>query len=469
MIRTRHHQPSLWTSVLAEEAEELWEPWMRSADRLLDDEQLVDRVFEAQGKRFLKSRTRGRKQTPAEVVLRLLILKHVRDWSYEVLEREVRANLVYRTFTRIGAEKVPDAKTLGRLGQVAGPEVITDLHRRLVEIAVEKRLVSGKRMRVDTTVVETNIHYPTDSSLLGDGNRVLTRVMKRVEAAAGSLVTKVRDRMRTVRQKVVAIALAARQKGAVGEEKRRRIYQALLSTTRKIVHQAKRVMAEVDGMSQRKKKQLSGLRTQMGTMVERVEQVIRQTKARVFGGDNKFEPKLVSVFEPQTEIIRKGKASKPTEFGKLVKIQEAENQIVTHFEVYEERPTDSSLLVQAVEIHQQHTGSVPQIVAADAGFYSQANEKRLEEMGVRNISIPNRNTRSEQRRSHQKKRSFKQGQRWRTGCEGRISVLKRRHGLDRSFYRGLGGMKRWVGLGVIADNLINMGLLLAQAPQTANR
>ena len=152
-----------------------------------------------------------------------------------------------------------------------------------------------------------------------------------------------------------------------------------------------------------------------------------------------------------------------------MKIQEAENQIVTHFEVYEERPTDSSLLVQAVEIHQQHTGSVPQIVAADAGFYSQANEKRLEEMGVRNISIPNRNTRSEQRRSHQKKRSFKQGQRWRTGCEGRISVLKRRHGLDRSFYRGLGGMKRWVGLGVIADNLINMGLLLAQAPQTANR
>jgi len=259
MIRTRHHQPSLWTSVLAEEAEELWEPWMRSADRLLDDEQLVDRVFEAQGKRFLKSRTRGRKQTPAEVVLRLLMLKHVRDWSYEVLEREVRANLVYRTFTRIGAEKVPDAKTLGRLGQVAGPEVITDLHRRLVEIAVEKRLVSGKRMRVDTTVVETNIHYPTDSSLLGDGNRVLTRVMKRVEAAAGSLVTKVRDRMRTVRQKVVAIALAARQKGAVGEEKRRRIYQALLSTTRKIVHQAKRVMAEVDGMSRRKKKQLSGL------------------------------------------------------------------------------------------------------------------------------------------------------------------------------------------------------------------
>jgi IS5 family transposase len=462
MIRTRHYQPWLWTGVLAEEVDDLWEPWMRTADRLLDDERLIERVFEAQARRCLKSRTRGRRQTPAEVVLRLLILKHVRNWSYEVLEREVRANLVYRTFARIGAEKVPDAKTLGRLGQVVGPEVVADLHRRMVEIAVENRIVAGRRMRVDTTVVETNIHYPTDSSLLGDGARVLTRVMKKVEQAAGGLVSKVRDRMRTVRKKVVAIAIAARQKGAAGEEKRRHIYKGLLSVTRKIVNQAKRVMGEVDRFGRRKKKQFCGLCSQLATMVERVQQVAKQTRARVFDGNTKFDEKLVSVFEPQTEIIRKGKASKPTEFGKLVKVQEAENQIITHFEVYDERPTDSALLVDAVEIHEQQTGSLPRIVAADAGFYSQANQKRLEEMGVKNVSVPNRHTRSEQRRSHQKKRSFKEGQRWRTGCEGRISVLKRRHGLNRCRYRGQDGMRRWVGLGVIADNLINMGLCLAE-------
>jgi transposase, IS5 family len=462
MIRTRHYQPSLWTGVLAEEVDDLWEPWMRTADRLLDDEQLIERVFEAQARRFLKSRTRGRRQTPAEVVLRLLILKHVRNWSYAVLEREVRANLVYRTFARIGAEKVPDAKTLGRLGQVVGPDVVEDLHRRMVAIAVENKVVAGRRMRVDTTVVETNIHYPTDSSLLGDGARVLTRVMKKVEQAARGLVSKVRNRMRTVRKKVVAIAVAARQKGAAGEEKRRQIYKGLLSVTRKIVNQAKRVMGEVDQFGRRKKKQFSGLRSQLATMVERVQQVARQTRARVFDGNTKFDEKLVSVFEPQTEIIRKGKASKPTEFGKLVKVQEAENQIITHFEVYDERPTDSALLVNAVEIHEKQTGSLPRIVAADAGFYSQANEKQLQEMGVKNVSVPNRNTRSEQRRSHQKKRSFKKGQRWRTGCEGRISVLKRRHGLNRCRYRGQDGMRRWVGLGVIADNLINMGLCLAE-------
>jgi len=285
--------------------------------------------------------------------------------------------------------------------------------------------------------------------------------MKKVEAAAGGLIGKVRNRMRTVRKKVFAIAIAARQKGAAGEEKRRKIYKGLLSVTRKVVNQAKRVMGEVDAMGRRKKEQFAGLRTQLATMVERVEQVIRQTRARVFGGNTKFEEKIVSVFEPHTEIIRKGKASKPTEFGKLVKIQEAENQIVTHFEVYDERPTDSALLVEAVEAHQQQLNSTPQLVAADAGFYSQANEKRLKEMGVRSVSVPNRNTRSEERRLHQKKRSFKWGQRWRTGCEGRISVLKRRHGLNRCLYRGLDGMKRWVGLGVIADNLINMGLRLA--------
>jgi len=170
---------------------------------------------------------------------------------------------------------------------------------------------------------------------------------------------------------------------------------------------------------------------------------------------------LGSVFEPHTEIIRKGKASKPTEFGKMVKVQEAENQIVTHYEVYDTRPSDSDLLVGAVAKQEELLGRVPDLVAADAGFYSQANEKALEEKGVKRVSIPNRNTKSEARKNHQKQRWFKNGQRWRTGCEGRISVLKRRHGLRRCLYRGVDGMKRWVGMGVIPDNLINIGLQIA--------
>jgi len=220
VIKLRHQQPSLWHKGLAKDIEDLWEPWMREVDQLLEDAALVEEVYQAQGKRHPKSQTRGRTQTPAEVALRLLILKHVRNWSYDTLEREVRANLLYRAFTRIGDEKVPDAKTLARLGQASGPEVIGKLHWGSMELARERGVVQGRKMRVDTTVVETNIHYPTDSSLLGDGARVLTRTMKKVEKATGGLKKRIRDRMRSVSKKVMAIALTGRLKGPEGEARR---------------------------------------------------------------------------------------------------------------------------------------------------------------------------------------------------------------------------------------------------------
>ena len=167
------------------------------------------------------------------------------------------------------------------------------------------------------------------------------------------------------------------------------------------------------------------------------------------------------MFEHTTEIIWRGKAKQPTEFGKMIKVQEAEAQITVDYEVFEKRPADSDLLVPAIAIHKQRLGRVPDLAAGDAGFYSAAGEKEAHQMGVKYVSVPNRSTKSEERRKLQKTRWFRKGQKWRTGCEGRISVLKRRHGLNRSRYRGQEGMERWVGLGVIADTLINMGRVLA--------
>ena len=167
MIKLRHEQPTVWEGRFAEEVAELWEPWMRVVDEVLEDEELVDVVDDGQGKRHPQSRVRGRRQTPAEGALRMLILKHVRNWSYETLEREVRGDVVYRSFCRIGMEKVPDAKTLVRLGQAIGPERVRELHDRVVALAKERRVVEGRKMRVDTTVVESNIHYPTDSGWAG--------------------------------------------------------------------------------------------------------------------------------------------------------------------------------------------------------------------------------------------------------------------------------------------------------------
>jgi IS5 family transposase len=461
VIKLRHEQPSIWTGILKEDLGPLWEPWMRAADTVLEDEALVDQVYEAQGRRHPQSRSRGREQTPAEVALRLLLLKHVRNWSYETLEREVKANLVYRTFCRIGMEKVPDAKTLGRIGQALGPAVIAEMHERLVQLAQEQGVVQGRKMRTDTTVVETNIHYPTDSSLLEDGARVLTRGMKKIEGKLGGLKRKVRNRMRSVSKRAVAIAQAMRHKGVEGEKKRQREYRELLRLTRQILNDTRRVMKEVGEMSPRRRQQVKNEQTQLETIAERLRRVIKQAKARIFQGITQFPDKILSLFEEYTEIIRKGKAGKPNEFGKLVQIQEAENQVVTHYDVFAERPSDRHLLVGAVENHRQKLGRVPHLAAADAGYYSHDNEEALHQLGVKYVSVPNRNTRSQERRKLQKSRWFKKGQRWRTGSEGRISTLKRRHGLDRCRYRGWDGFQRWVGLGVMADNLIQIGSRLA--------
>lgn len=466
MIDARRLQRTFGDGFVADAVTDLQEVWMRHADAILNDDALVSAVYAALGARHPQSRTRGRRGAPAEMVLRLLVLKHLRNWSYATLEREVRANLIYRHFTRIGGGNVPDAKTMGRWGVALGPAVIEGLHRRLIAIAQQQHVVEGRKMRVDTTVVETNIHYPTDSSLLGDGVRVLTRTMKQVAAIAGTVGATLRNRSRSVTRRLWEIGRIARSKGAQRQEKLTRAYQQLVASTSRVVGQATRFSREIAAGVKRapdvvQQAALDGLRRELETFVPRVQQVMRQTRARVFGGDTHVEDKLLSLFEPSTEVIRKGKAGKPNEFGKMVKLQEAEHQIITDYVVYDQRPSDSDLLIPALEAQAQTLGRVPRLVAGDAAFYSGANEAAAHAKGVTRVCIPNRSTKSAERKREQKKRWFKNGQKWRTGCEGRISVVKRRHGLNRCRYKGDDGMKRWVGLGVIADNLINIGRVLA--------
>lgn len=462
MIEMRRRQLSFGDGLIAGEVNDLREGWMPHADQVLADEQIVAAVYEALAHRHPKSRSRGRRGVPAETVLRLLILKHVRNWSYDVLEREVRANLVYRDFTRVGGGKVPDAKTMGRWGLALGPEALKQIHERMVRIAGDNGVTAGRRMRVDTTVVETNIHYPTDSTLLGDGVRVLIRTMKKITKIAGAVGTKLRDRSQSVKLRVFDIARAARSRSPVRSDRLVQHYRRLLDATSRVVGQAKRFSEEIAHGVKRSRKllkqlALEGLRQQLDEMMPRVKQVMKQTRARIFRGNARSEGKLLSVFEPSTEVIRKGKAAKPNEFGKMVKLQEAENQIVIDYEVYTQRPNDSDILIASIERHEALLGRTPRLVAADAAFYSHRNEVAAKAKGVKRVCIPNRSTKNPERRREQKKRWFRNGQKWRTGCEGRISVVKRRHGLGRCRYKGFVGMQRWVGLGVIADNIVNIG------------
>ena len=235
MVRRRQRERSVWEVVLPDAAK-LWPDGLRRIDQLIDDEALVEVIAEALEQRWGQSRRRGRPGTPAEVVLRMLVLKHLYRWSYAELEQEVRANLVYRAFARISCDAVPDATTILKIAQALGPTVIERLHRRVVDLARAAGVVKGRRMRVDTTVIETPVHYPTDSSLLIDGVRVVTRTLKRIETLIGHGRRAVRNRMRSVTRRGLDIMYQARspktRDGLI------RSYRHLLAITRAVLRDA---------------------------------------------------------------------------------------------------------------------------------------------------------------------------------------------------------------------------------------
>jgi IS5 family transposase len=442
------------------DAADLWDPTLRGIDEILDDEDLVEPVAEAMARRRPHSRTSGRPSTPAEVALRLLVLKHLYAWSFDECEREVRGSLVYRDFCRIGCERVPDAKTLIRLGQLLDDDVLRPILERLVERARELKLVRGRRMRVDTTVVETNVHYPTDSSLLADGVRVLNRTARALAAQGGDAAVGIRDRTRSVSRQVLRIARGSRQAATQGVKTRlRESYGKLMAITRAAVRDANHV---VEHVADKKSAVVDELKDRIAQTVTLLRRVLAQTRARVFKDDRHYPHKILSLFEPHTEAIRKGKQSKPTEFGKLVKIQEAEGQFITDFEVCSTRVPDQDLWKPSLERHLELFHRVPHLAAADAGFASAANERLAEEMGIPHVALPRQGRLTPKRRQFQRQPWFRDAMRWRTGGEGRISVLKRRHGLTRCRYHGPEGMQRWVGLGVIANNLCAMAGALSR-------
>jgi IS5 family transposase len=456
MVRRRQRERSLF-EVLLPDGHKLWPDWLRKIDTLLEDEAVIEVVAQGLETRWPQSRRRGRLGTPAEVVIRMLMLKHLFDWSYDDLEREVRANLVYRAFTRIDAGEVPDAKTILKIAGALGPEVIEQWHRQVIEIAKRAGVTHGRRFRIDTTVVATNVHYPTDSTLLQDGVRVLTRTMQRASRALGDARGRIRNRLRSVTRLVLRIAYQARSpktRPAFVQS-----YRKLMATTRAVVRDAgtmvRRLGQRLQSASRQTQPMLARAQRRLQQMRPLVQRVLAQTRARVVGGDTRVPDKVLSLFETHTETIRKGKIATPNEFGKLVTIQESEHQIVTAYEVHQRRPADVTLWAAALDRHQTIFGRAPDLAAGDRGFSSAANEHAATVRGVRRVVLPRRGPKSPARRAYERQRWFRRGQRWRVGSEGRISVLKRRHGLDRCRYHGDEGMHRWVGLGVIANNLVS--------------
>jgi transposase, IS5 family len=459
MVRRRNGQRSLWDAVLfgAPNPRALMDPALRRIDELLNDDALIDSVLEAMRARVEHSGRRGRYGTPAEVALRLLVLKHLRSWSYEQLEWEVTGNLVYRYFCRIDGGKVPDAKTMVRLGQLLDSEVLKAVFDRVVAMAARRRVTRGRKMRVDTTVVETPIRHPSDSRLCEDITQVLCREVERARSHGVTAPRGFRNVRRSVSRRLREITQISRRP-LVRDAKRRalrRPYRRLLAITRRVLRQADQTVKR----ARRRWRSLSGRARRGIQTMQRVVKlgrlVIAQTKLRVFKGVTDSATKIVSVFEPDTRILRRGKTHKPTEFGKMVMVQEAEGGIVTDIRVVTGH--DSALLVPSVEHHEHVFGRVPRVVATDRGFFSLENIRDVATMGVRCVAVPKPGYRSPGWIARERRRPFRRARAWRAGGEARIARLKHTFGMHRTRYRGSSGVARsacWAG---IANNLIAIG------------
>jgi IS5 family transposase len=397
----------------------------------------------------------GRKSTPVQVILRMLAVKHLYDFSYEQTEQHVADSLVLRQFCRVYFHPVPDHTTLWRWARLVQPSTLAAFNDRVMSLAVAARLTRGRKLRMDGMVVETNIHYPTDSSLLADGVRVLGRTLARAKAVVGEASHLARDafrnRSRSARRVAREVARLSRQ----GREQTVSAYKRLVQTTRASLRQAEQVLAV---LQEQEAAAAARLAHTLHTFLPRVRQVLDQTQRRVFAGEAvPAGEKLVSIFEPHSDIIRRGKANKPVEFGHKVWLGEVEGGFIAQYAVLEGNPADTQQWQPALQRHIQQFGHPPWQASGDRGVHTPDNETFAEDIGVSRIILPKPGYKSPKRGQYEKQPWFRRGRRFHAGVEGRISVVSRKHGLNRCRNKGQIGFHQWVGWGVIANNLTAMG------------
>lgn len=455
MLRNRYERTDLFA--LVPQLGLRFEPQLEQLDRLLDDDAIVDRLRDDLARRHPRTTSRGRPSTPVEVILRMLVVMRLYGWSYAQAESFVNDSLVLRQFCRAYLEKVPDDTTLIRWSNMIGPETLQALNDRVVELARSLKVTRGRKLRVDTTAVETNIHFPTDSGLVGDGVRVVSRLLRRARAvlgeAASGLKEAFRSRVRTVRARSQQLHRIARRKGDQGRAALKAAYGRLIATAKRTAAQGKRVLKALQGRAD--EPGMRRLAAHFEELLPRLKRGIEQAQRRVLEDDPvPASEKLLSLFEPHTQVIPRFKAGHPVEFGRKLRLDEVEGGIITGYAVLERGGgQDQPYLSDSLANHQARFGRAPDLLAADRGMASAANERLAQEAGVKQVALPHVGKAPPGRRAEERGPRFKRGYRFRAGIEGRIHVLRRDYGLKRSRYHGERGMGRWVGWGILAHNL----------------
>jgi transposase, IS5 family len=435
------------------------DPILVEIDQLLDDEELYQLIRSDLAKRFPQTEVTGRNSTPVEVILRMLAVKRLYKLSYEQTEYQVRDSLVLRQFCRVYLQDVPDDTTLIRWAGLIQPETLEQFHQRVVQLAAQLKVTRGRKLRTDGTVVETNIHPPSDSSLLADSVRVLGRTLSRAKQVLGEqaeLGQEVfRNRIRSVRRLARQVGEAMRRGGERAKIEGKNAYRKLIRAAEATIEQAQQVLPALQKQTADQAKKLAQT---LDTFIPRAQQVVAQTVRRVLHQEKvPAGEKIVSIFEPHTDIIQRNKAHKPTEFGHKVWLDEVDGGIVTRWDVLEGNPNDDRQWLPSLDYHIEHFGKAPKQASGDRGVHSPDNERQAQERGVQHVILPRPGRRSEERRQHERQTWFVRGRKWHVGVEGRISVLKRCYELDRCRDHDQDGFEKWVAWGVIAANLRTVG------------
>jgi IS5 family transposase len=439
------------------------DPVLAQIDRILDDDTLYQLIRADLAKRYRLTEQTGRNSTPVEVILRMLAVKRLYRLSYEQTEYRVRDSLVLRQFCRLYLNQAPDDSTLIRWAGLIQPDTLEAFNARLMTLASQLQLTRGRKLRTDGTVVETNMHPPADSSLLADGMRVLGRTLQRAQTVLGEAVDLAPELIRSAvgqaRQLARQIGDAARKRGEAAETQLHSLYAQLLELTQASVAQAAPVLPTLQQVPGKTAKRLAESLT---TFVPRVQQVIEQTRRRVLAGEAvPAGDKLVSLFEAHTDIIRRNKTGKPTEYGHKVWLDQVDGGLVTRWAVLEGNPADTDQWQPSLGYHQKLFEHPPQQASADRGVYSLDNEAIAEKAGVTYIILPKPGYRSAERLVWEHQEWFQAGRHWHAGIEGSISGLKRAQELTRCRDHSQPGFEKWVGWGVIIANLKRMGRAMA--------
>jgi IS5 family transposase len=453
------------------------DPVLVQLDHLLDDDRLYQQVRADLAQRYRLTPVHGRHSTPAEVLLRLLVVQHLYAWSYQETVARVGDSLVLRWFCRVYFQRVPDKTTLLRWAATMRPETLHALTDRASQLARQAKVTRARKLRIDSTCVQTPIHHPTDSGLLGDGVRVLTRLILRAQPLLGAAPRArgaFRSRMRGARRVLQQLhRVGQRSTGEAAAAAQRALYTRLLAITSQRVHQAQRVRAALTRRLPARdtapvplpapERVASRLLAQLDQFLPLVQQGMRQARSRVLEGQLvPSTAKVLSLFEPHTRVVTRRKLGVPVEFGRQVVLDEVEGGIVTRFQVLTDDESECHQALPAVQHHQALFGRPPWLVAGDRRLHTKGVEETAQRLGVRHVVIPWTGTLGAARRAVEQQRSWRRRYRWRAGIEGRIHSLRRDYGLVRCRSHGLVGLERDVGWGVLASNLCHIATAQAR-------